>query len=216
MTLWITAGVAAGLWCWLMVLMIGRFRRNNRLLERGRIDQDVREMFDTPENIHQRMIDTPGDPVPAIKWALLGEGDAFEARMRQVLARFPTLQQPNLFLARRLLANGDLRGVKPLSRRLLRLYPGDFDAVALAVELAVAEGQWPRARSLAKRLRKMHSYSIHSFRAAFTAYLAMDDLDAAQAVLVEAEQEFGQAADVADLWDRLEERLAADGAPPQA
>lgn len=212
MIAWITFGIAASLWGAVAYFLGGRFGLVHRSIERGRIDQDVHQMYDTPENITAFMNEAPNNPVPAIKWVYLAQeaNDWPEVALRSriIAEQFPKLFQGHFLLARALGITDELAESRQIIRRLYRKWPKDTALIELEISQLRHKGDWLKVERLSDRYRRNH-FTLHEpYNLQIDALLRLNDFKGAERILFLADKEFPENEGFHKLWDRLEEQLA--------
>jgi tetratricopeptide (TPR) repeat protein len=208
--MWIEGSVilAVLLWAAVAYFMGGNFLRGGRQIKRREITAAVDSMFDTEENIRQRMEAAPQDPVLTIKWADLAryQDDPSEAmrRSERVIQRFPRLLQGYILMARALWSTEKPEQAYLLVSKMLRQFPEDGELHEIRVAQARDLKDWRGMLASARFLRKEHWQHFNGFLSEFEALMALGRTEEAAAFLVLTEAAFPDNEKVAVLWDQLE------------
>lgn len=208
MTVWLVAIATALLWVAAGGYALRSYRRTGRALLRNRTNQAVAEVYDTPDGIAQRMRDAPDDPVPAIRHALLAEGEQdwpeVIRRAEALVQRFPKLIAGHLMLARGLWNVGERDRSRAMMRVLLRRFPEDAEVLEFTIMQARTDGDWKRVATLGRRFRREYMLVLNGYAYEIEALIKLRRIDDAAKVLHLAEREFPDHPGVAKLWEEFE------------
>ncbi len=205
MWVWVTCAITIGLWLWAGRLAWDVMMRTGRGIESGKISQQVHEMFGTEADIRQRMLDTPNDPAPAIKYASMAGNDWGELKQRAqaVVQRFPTMMQGGALLARALWELGEKDEARKVTRRLLQRYPRDPPMRLFAAEQALDLGQQRRALHHARAVRKEYPEDVWAYLIEVNVLIDQKKYLQAETLLNDAEARMPDNEHIDKLWDRL-------------
>lgn len=154
----LSSAAAMLLWGVAAVLLRREFGSNGRQAVRLRVNQDVNEMWGTPEELVRRMADEPDNPAVAIRHAQLAYGDwpELEARGRAISQRFPKLVHGPVLVVRALWQMDQKDAAQALLRRTRRRFPEDGELLEIAIEHAGSQQDWKAVTRLGHRLLRRH------------------------------------------------------------
>ena len=208
MLIWASVATAILIWAVAIGCCLRSFNRNGRVMLREKIDQQVRELYDTPEGILQRSQDAPANPALVIKHVLLAEeaGDFPEmARRAELVAqRFPKLLHGHLLKVRAAWRQDDLAASSLLMAPVYRRFREDPEVQELAIEHARKAIDWKLSATLSRRMRITAPFRVTGYRFEAEALAKLGRYAAAASVLRRAEAEFPELPELAAMWDELE------------
>jgi hypothetical protein len=197
------------LWAVATYVGVREFRRTGRKILNGQVEQEVREMFGSPEEIGKRVQEAPDNRAAAVKYAFMAEQEQdwpeLVVRAGMVAERFPMIVHGHLLLARGLWHSDRQPESRAALAKALRKFPEYYDLQQLAVVQAGANNEWRRALRLAKRLRYNFHQMINGYAYEMEALVKLGRLRQAEKVLVAAEKEMPGHPFLETLWKQLED-----------
>jgi hypothetical protein len=191
MVVWGVASAAFVLWAIAAYFWHRDWSRNTRQARREKINQEVHEMWGTPEELAQRMAAEPDNPAVAIKHAYLAVGDWPElaARGEAIAKRFPKVVHGHIMVIRARWQMGEKARARTLLRRARRRFRGDGELLEIAIDHALSVQDWKQVARLGYEFRRTHPVYAAGYIHEITARLKLGQDAAALKALKIAEYE---------------------------